>query len=125
VVDIAVAQLDDEAVPGDEVGAAFGPLDDEDAALRIVPKPEVVELFDVLHAIEVDVVESLPAVVLIHEDEGGTVDRPGAAEAPANALREAGLAGAEVAAEEEDIALAQGLSETLADVASLLLVAGR
>lgn len=125
MVDVAVAHLDHKPIAGDEVGTALGPLDHEHPALGVVPQAEVVEFLDVLHAVEVDVVEGLAAVVLVHEDERGAVHEPGAIEAAADALRQAGLSGAQVAAQKDDVTLAQSAPEALPHAARLFLITGR
>ena len=124
MIAVAVAQFDHQAIPRKELGAALGPFDDEDALLGVIPQPKLVEILDVLDAVEIDVEQLFAALVFVHEDKGRAVDGGGTAEAAADALGEAGLARAEVAAQEDDVAGTQDAAEALADRARFFLAAG-
>jgi D-2-hydroxyacid dehydrogenase (NADP+) len=111
---VAVAQLDHEAVPGQQVRAPLGPLDDEDAPFGVVPEAEVVQFLDVFDAIEIDVKQRFAAPVLVHQHERGAVYLAIEAESAANPLGQAGLPGPKVPAEEDDVAALERFAEPFA-----------
>jgi hypothetical protein len=63
----AGSEFDNEAVAGKEFSPALGPFDDQDALFSVVPEAELVEVFDVIDAVKVDMVEGFSALVLVHE----------------------------------------------------------
>ena len=124
-IDVAVAQLDDEAIAGEQVGPALWPLDDQDAPLGVIPKPQFIKVFNILDPVKIDVEQRFPALVLVHQDERGAVDGRTTTQAATDALRETGLAGTEIPAEEDDVSLAEEPPEAFADVARLFFTGGR
>jgi phosphoglycerate dehydrogenase-like enzyme len=125
LLDIAVAQLHHEAISGQEIGAALGPFDDEDAPFGIIPEAEVVQLFNVLDTVEVDVEELFAPLVFVHQHERRAVHLAAEAEAAANALGEAGLTCAKVPAEKDDVTPLKHFAEPFAEGPGLFLIGGR
>ena len=105
-----------------EHGYGFiGPLDDTDsAAIDVLVKAEVLGFMKLVYPIQVYVVEHQPALVLGHEDEGGAPYMRVDAESAGDALGEAGLAGAKLTDEEEEIVGQSGLTEPPPDGLGLL-----
>ena len=88
-----------------------------------VVEPEVVQLLQVVEAVDVDVHERRGRVVLAHDGERRAHHRLGDAERDRDALGEHGLAGAELAVEHDDVAGAQHRADAAAE--RVRLVGGR
>ena len=98
-------QLYPEVLSGEHGYSFIGPLDDADsAALDVLVKAEVLGFADLVYPVQVYVVKHEPALVLGGEDEGGTPYMRVDVESTGDSLGEAGLAGAKLTDEEEQVA---------------------
>ena len=106
VVAVAEEQLDRQVVGRDAGHDGLAPLDDHDGVVvEQVGQVDVEDLGHRLHAVHVEVVEpEAGAVVLVGQRERGAGDGIGDAEAAPEALGEGGLAGAQVAGEQQQVA---------------------
>ncbi len=87
------------------VAHAFGPFHERHAGrLAVIDQPAPERVGGIGQAIQVDVEQRQPALVLGHEDERGRHDGIGHAEARAESLREVRLAGPELAPQADEIA---------------------
>ena len=76
--------------------------------------PEVVEFLDILDPVKVDMEQRLAAGVFVHQHEGGAIHLARTGESAPDALCQAGLARAEFAAQQDDIAFAKLFAQPLA-----------
>ena len=99
-------------IAGQEVFHQFGPLDEaERAAVEIVLVAHVVDFFQALYAVKVEVVDELArgvGAVFVDNAEGGRVDHVGHAECLADGFDEGGLSGSHLAVEGKDGGLVDG-----------------
>src|SRR5436190_7095624 len=99
----------------------LGPLDDRDAvAVHHLLQTQVEQLGEALRAVDVHMMHGQPAAVLVHEHEGRTGGAGRDAERADEALHEDCLAGAELAADRDDVAGSQRRAQPLSRGVGLL-----
>ena len=114
-------QLYPEVLSREYVYSFIGPLDDADSAsLNVLVKAEVLDFIELVYPIQVYVIEHQSALVLGREDEGWTLYVRLDVKSAGNPLGEAGLAGAKLTGEEEEIVGHGGLTEPPPDGLGLL-----
>jgi hypothetical protein len=117
-----VAQTDHDAVAlgGQHRSDEIAPLDEHHAgSVEDLLEPEVVELLNMIEAVDVDVRDRDASFVLADDRERGTHHRLGHAEPGGDALRDRGLTGSEITAQHDDIAGPDARSDRRTDRARL------
>src|SRR3990172_8769676 len=112
-------EAEEQVLGGQLLSSPVRPLDQEDAIGGVLLQRQVGDLLGFVEPEEVGVVDLQATAVLVHQDKGRALHRLADAQAPANALGEAGLAGAKLPFEEEDVAGLQAAGQALAEAARL------